>query len=250
MAAALPHATPFLSPLLRTGADETATNQRRSALDVLLSALAESYNQVTLQLHPSITDVRPFAWAGWTVAPRYTHIADLSMDDPVSAWSKSVRYTIRTEAERFLVQEGDHFASAGVALMQASYDRKGSPLGLSRNTLTTLVQRLAQEGLVRVFAATRHGEESPEAVAIIAHDGMTAFYWMAGSTPGSSMAVLLANVVPRLKAANISSLDFAGANVPSVAEFKRKYGTVLCSYFRVRHVSGAVVRLLDRLRPK
>ncbi|MCH8030637.1 MAG: GNAT family N-acetyltransferase, partial [Bacteroidetes bacterium] len=191
---------------------------------------------------------RPFAWAGWTVTPRYTHVADLTVDDPVAAWSKSVRYTIRTEAERFRIEEDQKQAEAGIALMEAGYERKAMALGLPRSTLTALVRRLAQDGLVRVFAATRDDDSSPEAVAIIAHDGQTAHYWIAGSKPGPAMGVLLADVVPRLKQDGITSLDFTGANVPSVAEFKRKYGTELRSYFLVRHVSHPVLRVLDRIR--
>ena len=247
-AAALPPVTPVLSPLLSELVHETEVNQRRSPLDVLLRGLTDTYDQVTLQLHPSITDARPFAWAGWTVTPRYTQVADLTVDDPVATWSKSVRYTIRTEAERFRVEEDQQHAEVGIELMEASYERKKKALGLPRSTLTALVRRLTQDGLVRVFAATRHGESSPEAVAIIAHDGQTAHYWIAGSKPGPAMGVLLADVVPRLKQDGITSLDFTGANVPSVAEFKRKYGTELRSYFLVRHVSHPVLRVLDRIR--
>lgn len=247
-AAALPPVTPILSPLLNGTIHETEVNQRRSSLDVLLRGLTDTYAQVTLQLHPSITDARPFAWAGWTVTPRYTHVADLTVDDPVAAWSKSVRYTIRTEAERFRIEEDQKQAEAGIALMEAGYERKAMALGLPRSTLTALVRRLAQDGLVRVFAATRDDDSSPEAVAIIAHDGQTAHYWIAGSKPGPAMGVLLADVVPRLKQDGITSLDFTGANVPSVAEFKRKYGTELRSYFLVRHVSHPLLRVLDRIR--
>ena len=247
-AAALPHVTPVLSTLLNGTIRETEINQRRSSLDVLLRGLADTYDQVTLQLHTSITDARPFAWAGWTVTPRYTHVADLTVDDPVAAWSKSVRYTIRAEAERFRIEEDRQHAEAGIALMEASYERKEKALGLPRSTLTSLVRQLEQDGLVRVFAATRHGESSPEAVAILAHDGQSAHYWIAGSKPGPAMGVLLADVVPRLKRDGITSLDFTGANIPSVAEFKRKYGTDLRLYFLVRHISHPVLRVLDRIR--
>ena len=247
-AAALPPVTPVLSPLLNGAIHETEINHRRSPLDVLLRGLADMYDQVTLQLHPSITDARPFTWADWAVTPRYTHVADLTVDDPVAAWSKSVRYTIRTEAERFRVEEDRQYAEAGIALMEASYERKEKALGLPRSTLTALVRQLAQGGLVRVFAATRNDEGSPEAVAMIAHDGQTAHYWIAGSKPGPAMGVLLADVVPRLKQDGITSLDFTGANVPSIAEFKRKYGAELRSYFLVRHVSHPLLRALDRLR--
>jgi len=191
-AAALPPVTPVLSPLLRGPIHESEINQRRSSLDVLLRRLADTYDQVTLQLHPSITDTRPFAWAGWTVTPRYTHVADLTVDDPVEGWSKSARYTIRAEAERFRVEEDQQHAEVGIALMEASYERKEKELGLSRSTLTTLVRRLAQDGLARVFAATRDDDDSPEAVAIIAHDGQSAHYWIAGSKPGPAMGVLQA----------------------------------------------------------
>ncbi len=215
----------------------------------MLRALSDQYDQVTLQLHPSITDARPFGWSGWEVTPHYTHIADLSADDPVAGWSKSVRYTIKTEAEEYQIDEELGFASAGITLMEKGYERKKEAFGLSGSQIVDAVHKLAQDGLVRVFAATKRTDSSPEAVAIVAHDGQTAHYWIAGSSPGPAMGVLLASVVPMLKADGITSLDFTGANVPSVAEFKRKYGAELVPYFRVRHVTNPALRIVDRLRP-
>ncbi len=247
-ASALPHVTPILSPLLRGSIHETEINHQRSALDVLLRSLADTYDQATLQLHSSIVDARPFAWSGWTVTPRYTHVANLAVDDPVAGWSKSVRYTIRTEAENYLIEENSQHTEMGIALMAASYSRKEKVLGLANRTLASLAHELVEQGLVRVFAATRRASSSPEAVALIAHDGRSAHYWIAGSKPGPAMGVLLAGVVPKLKQDGIQSLDFTGANVPSVAEFKRKYGAELQTYFVARRVSHPVLRVLDRFR--
>ena len=63
------------------------------------------------------------------------------------------------------------------------------------------------------------------------------------------MSVLLADVLGRLAHEGAETFDFAGANVPGIAEFKRKFGGTLAPTFLVRTVRHPALRLLDRLRP-
>ena len=62
------------------------------------------------------------------------------------------------------------------------------------------------------------------------------------------MTVLLGHVLARLREEGVAYFDFVGANTPSIAEFKRRFGSELVSYFRARHTARPELRLLDRLR--
>jgi hypothetical protein len=107
---------------------------------------------------------------------------------------------------------------------------------------------LVEAGHARVFAAQARETSAPEAALVVAHDGQTAFYWIAGSDPGPAMTVLLAYTLPQLRHDGITTFDFMGANVPSIAEFKRRFGPALQIYHHVRHVGPRALRRLDRLR--
>ena len=90
----------------------------------------------------------------------------------------------------------------------------------------------------------------PEAGLAALTDGRTAHYWLAGSVPGAAMTVLLAEAFTRLAEEGVTTFDFAGANTPSIAEFKRKFGSTLVPYARARCVSHPALRLADRLRSR
>ena len=91
-------------------------------------------------------------------------------------------------------------------------------------------------------------EEQWVSTLVALHDERTALDWIAGSRPGPAMTVLLAGVLERLAADGLERFDFGGANVPTIAEFKRKFGGHLVPYFHARHVGPPVLRLLDRFR--
>lgn len=144
------------------------------------------------------------------------------------------------------MREGLDEVEAAVALVEGSHDRQEHALGTPPETLAVLARALGRAGLVRVFVARRGG--TPEAGLLVLTDGHTAHYWLAGSVPGPAMTVLVGHVMERLREEGAAYFDFVGANTPSIAEFKRKFGGLLVPYFRARHTAHPALRLLDRLR--
>ena len=108
------------------------------------------------------------------------------------------------------------------------------------------MRRLQECGLVRIFTVAPSKNAAPTAGVALLHDGEQAFYWIAGSVPGPSMTVLIGRLLLELKAAGVDCFDFAGANTPSIAEFKRRFGATLTPYFAVtrrpNRLLGAVTR--------
>lgn len=246
-AAALPPLVQYVTPLLKAELRETDVHHHRSPLDALLAVVAEAFDQAQLLLHPSLTDVRPLQWAGWRVEPAYTYRLDLRAAETVTTgWSSNPKRTLKKERDAFEVTEGAAWTSEAVALVEASHARQEQSLGVAPETAWTLAQGLAEDGLVRTFVAHRGG--TAEAGLLVLTDGRTAHYWLAGSTPGPSMTVLLGHVLGQLRDEGVAYFDFVGANTPSIAEFKRRFGAALVPYFRARHTARPELRLLERLR--
>ncbi len=246
-AAAIPPFVPCVSPLLDRPLRETDTHYRRSVLDALLGLVADSFHQASLVTHPALDDARPFQWGGWQVTPAYTYGRELQAEEEVTAtWSSTTRHAWQNEREAFTVAEGGDGLDDTVALIEASHERQEQALDVDAATIRGLVAGLSGAGLTRVFVARHDGKA--EAGVVVLSDGHTAHYWLAGSVPGPAMTVLVATVLTRLRDEGVAYFDFAGANTPSIAEFKRKFGCRLASYYRARHVSRPELRLLDSMR--
>lgn len=245
---AVPPLTFFATPLLAAPLAEAGVHAGHSPLDALLDLLAAHYHQATLHLHPSLADARPLLWAGWHVRPRYTYALDLG-DGGRSAWSQKARQTVSRESVHYRIEEGPAHGEAAVGFAEAAYRRRGLASGLDGAAARRLVARLSEHGLARCFAAFRGDEAGPEAAEVMLCDGSLAVDWVAGSRPGPARTVLLAAVFERLAASGVRHFDFGGANTPSIAEFKRRFGPRLVPYFHARRAMHPALRLLDRLRP-
>ena len=238
VASALPPVCPVHRPLLAAPLSETDTHHRTSPLDRLLAALDAETDQATLALGDD--DLRPYAWAGWTLTPRATY--SVSLDTTYeSRFSSGVRRMIRLESSGYEIVEDPALATESVALMVAAYERHDTSLGLDAGA-----EALQAAGLARTVAARRGG--AVEAAIVLASDGRTASYWIAGSVPGSAMTVLLGHTLRQLAAEGVEAFDFCGANTPSIAEFKRRFGSTLAPAPIARRLSHPALRLAARLR--
>ncbi|MGB3543774.1 GNAT family N-acetyltransferase, partial [Rubrivirga sp.] len=242
-AAALPPLAPVWRPLLEAVPTEAQSHARTSSLDRLLTDLEAAADQLTLALGND--DLRPYTWADWAATPRSTYRLDLG-GDLEAGFSTATRRTVRKEASAFEIIEDGALAGDAVRLMTDSYRRQGSDLGLEDDVVAGLAEAFVEAGLARIVGARRGSDL--EAAIVVAHDGRTAFYWIAGSVPGTAMTVLVADTVSRLAADGLEVFDFCGANTPSIAEFKRRFGPSLAPAPIVRRVTNPALRLVDQLR--
>ncbi|HLT47110.1 MAG TPA: GNAT family N-acetyltransferase [Rubricoccaceae bacterium] len=247
-AAALPPSAEYVTPLFAAWPSEADLHTRATAVDALLGLIGERFHQAAFRLHPSVTDVRPFAWAGWALTPAYQYEAPLQGGGaPEDAWRRYPRRTLRRHRAEYRVEEGAGHVAAVVALAAASLSRKGMKAG-SADAVVRLAEALVTAGHARAFVARPASGGPPEAGIVAAFDAHTAYYWIVGSRPGPAMTVLVGHLAAAGRAAGCARLCFGGANVPSVAEFKRGFGAALVPYFRARIVAHPALRALDRLR--
>lgn len=242
-----PPLAPYLAPVLDGPLDAAAVHARTSPLDALAGALGRRYPQATLALPPGYADARPLAWGGWRLEPRYTYATELPAGADPARWSSATR-RLTKRAEGLRLDEDPGHARAAATRMREAFARGGVDFRVDDGAAAQVAGALVDAGLARVFAALPEGEATPEAALVVAHDGRTAYYWIAGSRPGPAMTVLLAHALRRIAEAGMTTFDWCGANTPSVAEFKRRFGAALAPVVRARWARPGVFRALDRLR--
>lgn len=244
-----PPFTAYTPILLADQPRETDINHRRSPISAMLEAVEDRYHRLSLLLPPSVSDVRPYSWRNWQVSPLYTYQVPLrDPEQAVREWSKTRRYDYRRHRDEYRIEDRDDNVARVVRLCADSYRRSDRSLPGGVEDIVTLVETLCSREAARVFTAVNKASNEPEAGIITLCEGTTAYYWLAGSIPGPAMTVLLGRVCERLYEEEYSTLDLVGANTPSIAEFKRRFGSKLMPYYHAERILRSELRLLDYLR--
>lgn len=242
----VPPFTAFSAIRLRDDLREAQVHERATVLEDLLHAVERRFHAASIHLPPAVEDTRVFGWRGWKVRPLYTYRIPLSdSDHPLDAWSESARRTARQEAAGFEVVETDAETQARLVVESYSRNNRKPPLGVEQ--ISSMVRSLLNDGAAAIAAVRNRGSGEVEASVTILRHGREAYYWLAGGRRGAAMTVLLAHVLPDLASSGIDVFDFVGANTASIAEFKRKFGGRLTTYFRATWERGIPGRLFARM---
>ncbi|MBT6146809.1 MAG: GNAT family N-acetyltransferase [Gemmatimonadetes bacterium] len=251
-------ATPPLLPhagfLFRKPVSEQLPRQeaeRNSTWQALLADLSD-YHHLYLSCGSGITDVREPVWAGWQAHPRYTYQIDLPADRQQvwDGFERRMRTVIRkAEGTGFHVEPTtDH--STFSDLYRKTYPDTPPPVE------TVQTQRFIEAGLeaglieghsvlsptgdvaATVYFALDDKAETPQLSA-----------WVAGADPAfrdaGASALLYWKVLETTTAARF---DFVGANMASIALFKRGFGGRLVSYYALEKWNSGWRRLAAALR--
>jgi hypothetical protein len=247
--AVVPPLTPVTPFVLAEPPSEAEAHARRSPLDALVAGLAERFDALAFQVQPSLADARPFTWAGWTAAPRYTYAAPLGPPEAfLERAGKGVRKRVRREADAFAFAEEPGALGVLQALEGEAYARQGIAPPVAPDRQGALLRPLLASGRARLFVL-RDAGGAPVAAQAVVTDGREASFVCGASRPGSAMTVMTYRACARLWEDGAERVDMAGANLPSVAEFKRGFGMPLVQQFRVRYVGRVGLRALALVRP-
>ncbi len=246
--AAVPPFVPY-TPLMGMLPSAAERHARRTTLERLLEATVDRYGEVALHLQPDIDDVRSWTWQGWRLSPLYTYVAGLQHPGgPLGAWSKNNRREFRNHRERFELGESVVDPANLAQLVKNSYARHARELPRDLDRLRAAIQLLVDRGRLRIAGA--RDKETEEVVAgcgVLCFEDRAA-YWLAGSVPGPGMTVVIGALFEKLAKEGFETIDFVGANTPSIAEFKRKLGSELRLYFRAEATGSMLFRVADVVR--
>lgn len=231
-----PVLTPYGGVVYRPGAGKRESERESfntACAEELISHLRGRYSHAFFVHSPGLADIRPFTWAGWQESVRYTYVLDLS--DPERIWElleHRVRKVLR-KAESTLELGGPINIEQFCGLYERIYiDReKRPPIGSS--TIKAFLKSALESGLAEMRTVRGRDGKVLSAMVFVYGDSMV-FAWLSGSIPGKNStgasSLLLWDAVRRYSG-KYGSLDMLGANIPSIAFFKKGFGGKLLPYY-------------------
>lgn len=205
------------------------------ALQSLCSQVADTGIPALLSLPPGMSPeniaLAELTPAGWRWQDKYTcrmQTGDTASTLPL--YSSGTRRLYRKHVTDYVCAETPDTVSRTIELVALSYGRHHRSIPASPDRLKDLAHLMMASGRARAFSATNMSTGKVEAGIVVLFRQQTAWYWMSGSEPGPAMTVLLTEVLDMLGHHGVDTFDLMGANTPSIAEFKRRFGAERVRY--------------------
>ncbi len=197
------------------------------AWELLISELKASFDAIDFKLPPYAEDIRPFTWAGFGQKTYYTATIDLKKVIP---YSDNVKRSIK-KAEKFglKVQKVD-FDEA--ILEQNIYDMLVHGLGASEPLcIQTWMQAIAKTKQCCMFSLL-NADGATIGSSIYLHDSKRAYLIsvMGGEEQSGGQAYLYHSAFEYFISQGLEKIDLLGANIPSIALYKSKLGSITEGY--------------------
>jgi len=213
--------------------------------DKLIDYIGRRYSCSYLIHSPDFTDIRPFTWAGWTGIVRYTYLIDLT--DPEKIWDlmeRRVRTVLRKAESTLVLGKSIELEQFGRLYDRIYTDREKIP-PIARSTVISFVDKMVKSGLAEIRTVLDNTGEVISAMALVS-DEKTAYAWISGSIPGrnssGAFSLLFWDAIRRYSATCLQ-LDMVGANIPSIAFFKKGFGGLLKPYYVTEWYSSMLSRV-------
>ena len=247
--AVVPPLTPETPFVLAEAPAAHEVHARASPLDALVAAVGERFHAAAFRLPPALTDARPFTWAGWQAEPRYTY-ADALRPAPerLARAGGGVRKRVRRDGGDFTLHEDAGGVTALQRFEAEVWAAQGIAPPVDPGRQAAWLRALLASGGARLFVL-RDGEGGAVGAQAVVTDGRAAALVSGAARPGSAMTVMTHLILDRLHADGVKRVDLVGANLPSVAEFKRSFGLPLVQQLRVARVARPELRALALVRP-
>jgi hypothetical protein len=218
------------------------------AIETLIAEYLEHhFDYVTIVNHPQLTDIRPFQWRNWDSVVRYTYLIHLDRGISLSA---DIKRRSNMARERGVQVECSADFNGFYNLLTLTYHKQNILIPLSRKNFLLMIQRLRTRNALVMYAAFDSGG-SMLAANINILDGTKVYYWMAATDPTSSASggnqLLIDETLSRLRA-NFWILDLAGADIPSIANYKSTLGGILVPHFQISKANSLRASIIKSLR--
>lgn len=236
----LPRGNPYLP--IRVSANGRRLDQQiragHRAVEPLVEEVRSRGSANQLYLSPDADDVRPWLWRGFFVSVRYTLVVDFPFD-PARLGAKTRRRHQTALKRGYSAQRVDDVKLVRSCLEETE-NRQGFAYGLRTPELSE-ARRLMGDDAFRMYVSF-DARGRPASTAIMLHaPGSLAIGWALGTRadalPDGATYVSVMAAIDDLTVAGASGLDFCGANIASVSEFKSQFSTRLVPNFGIRTYS-------------
>jgi hypothetical protein len=236
-----------------TGQGQAQVGSERFDLAVFAAdALAQKYQNISFNLAPSISDIRPFLWHNYSQGQRqyaidvrytsYLGIADFkdanSLEDIVAYGNASVarRQQIRYARRDGIKTESSDNVSQFIDFYRLTMERQDNSVANERlDQMEVLVSSLLKRNLAKMFVS-RTKDNIAGSYAVYALDSKRAYYLFGANDPAlrdspSGTAVLWDAFYP-LAGDGVAQVDLEGVNSPKRGWFKLSFGGELLPYYQ------------------
>ncbi len=216
----------------------------------LLTYLQDNFSEVELNLHPDITDVRPFIWAGYAVKVRYTYLLSLAPGGSTPLVADFLARDLARARRCGLEVRKELSTEGALPPVLASFRRNGIRPAFSPEVLADICGELLAAGQLRVFTV-REGARVLASLLVLA-DGPVVYHWLSGmeerAKETGANKLLFVSTIEQLQAEGCwKMLDFWGGDIRAISYFKSAMGGTLQTYFTVSRANclrGRARRLL------
>jgi len=246
-----PAATPYGGILFRPPPGKRASEAESFNLacaELIRGWLERRYHTVFLVHTPALEDVRPFTWSGWSAPVRYTYLLDIADTDALwGLFERRVRTVIRN-AESSLTLSGPVDIETFAVLYERIYGDRGRSLPFQTRLIKRLASRVLQEDFAEMRTVLNDDGEVISAM-ILVFDDRSVYSWISGSLPGENasgaFSLLFWDAINRHSGTR-PCLDMIGANIDSIAFFKKGFGGTLTPYYVTEWYSSGLTKAAAR----
>lgn len=204
------------------------------AAELLLDELRARGMRHPIALPPEIDDVRVWQWRGFRTDVRYTFYLDFPLD-PKEMDSSKIGNINRASARGFRCTQVEGLTDVFECLVDTEA-RQSFSHRLTPQHLALAADLVPAENLRAYVCYSPEGE--PACASVVLHvPGGRSLGWLHGTKAAfmksEATPLLDTYVFNELHKAGATGLDMAGANLPSVANYKSQLGGRLVPYFRV-----------------
>jgi len=220
-------ATPYAGLLLASSVNAETKGKLAPALDVF----ASNFSQTILTYSPFCLDKD--CLPQWPSVQRGTYL--LRSRVLKGLWrslASEVRNRIRKAEKSGISIQRDEDAAAFFHLFRDLFLHEGSKIPFSEQSFARLLTQLTATGVARSYLALMP-DATPCAACLILNDNRRAYYGLAAAhleLRKTGAASLLVWEALKDCEGQLSEFDFGGANIPAVAQFKRKFRGQFVSY--------------------
>jgi hypothetical protein len=231
----LPRLNPYLPVRYeqRASVPYRATRAWTAAASALAADLRRRRLGTTLAFQSTVRDLRPLAWQGFRVGVSYTLTQDVPVPD--AAVDPDFRRRIRRAAEAgYRCERTTRYADV-LACVAETEERQTFRYGVTVADLEWLSEAMGDSFRMHVCYSS---EGRPAAAQILLHkDGGQAIDWINGTVRSqlvSGATQLLTRFrLEKIADAGAQSIDWEGANIPSVSASKERWGGQLEPWFTI-----------------
>lgn len=236
-----PPMNPYLPIWFKPTPTQSTHRQNAQWLQISRSFIDQFCNfsfKGTLSLPPSVTDIRPWQWAGLRTSVRYTCVIDFPYG--LHQADKQVRQKIN-KAQRL------GYTCRRTANMEHVYEclrdteiRQGFTHHLLKEDLELALDLLGEERFRAYVVYSPEGEPVSAEVNLY-QEGEYAYGWAAGGKkdymPHGVSQLLMKYSIDDLQSLGALGIDLCGANIPSVAQSKMSWGARILPYYTIDNFS-------------